>query len=291
MELGGLASGNGARTTGSPYRSPASRTGLKWFCAVSATTLDFKSSDLRNLIRVAVYSAMQDTSLRPHVIYDGHEDSYTEELRVLGATIVFRRSALYDALEQHAGGFKDWLQVMSGAFLRFEVPDIETTEQFVLYTDCDVLFLRDPDFGHDKPEIFAATSQSSTNPAEDMNSGVMLINVPNMRKILPELLDFARRSLHLGLDQEILRSFFFTKYLVLDRSLNWKPYWGWNAGAQIVHFHGAKPSAARRFLQTGERPDDPNWADLLGRSQEGYEAYTRLWYFHYEAMEARRRSA
>jgi len=272
-------------------RSQIARDGLKWFCAVSASTLDFSRGDLRDLIRIAIYSAMQNTSLRPHVIYDGPEDSYTEELRELGATIVFRRSALYDALEEHAGEFKDWLQVMAGAFLRFEVPTIETTEQFVLYTDCDVLFLHNPDFGREKPEVFAATSQSSTNPAEDMNSGVMLINVPNMRKILPDLLNFSRRSLHLGLDQEILRSFFHTRYLVLDRSLNWKPYWGWNPRAQIVHFHGAKPSAARRFLQAGELPDDLNWADLLGRSREGYEAYTRMWYFYFEAMEARRRSA
>jgi len=262
------------------------RDGLKWYCAVAASTLDFADSDLRNLIRVAVFSALRNTRLRPHVIYDGTDDWFTAELRRMGATIIFRRSVLYDALEQHAGQFHNWLQVMSGAFLRFEVPLVETQEQFALYTDCDVLFLRDPYFGRERPLVFAATSQFSTNPAEDMNSGVMLINIPNMRRILPDLIDFSRRSLHLGLDQEILRAYFQANYLPLERSLNWKPYWGWSAGAQIVHFHGAKPAAARHFLVNGELPKDKAWADLLGLSREGYETYTRLWYLYFEAMRA-----
>jgi lipopolysaccharide biosynthesis glycosyltransferase len=265
---------------------PLPRDGLKWYCAVAAKTLDFVDSDLRNLIRVAVFSALRNTRLRPHVIYDGADDWFTAELRCMGAKVIFRRSALFDALEQHAGQFHNWLHVMSGAFLRFEVPVVETQEQFALYTDCDVLFLRDPYFGRDLPEMFAATSQFSTDPAEDMNSGVMLINVPNMRRILPDLLDFSRRSLHLGLDQEILRAYFQANYLPLDRSLNWKPYWGWGAGAQNVHFHGPKPAAARKYLMHGELPKDTVWAGLLGQSREGYEAYTRLYYLYFEAMHA-----
>jgi lipopolysaccharide biosynthesis glycosyltransferase len=272
-----------------PDRAPSStagtRNGLKWFCAVSAATLDFyKDYNLRDLIRVAIFSAILNTRLRPHVIYDGQEDAYTDELRQLGAVVILHRTPLYDAFEGHAGENWMWRHVMAGAFLRFEIPVLETQEQFVLYTDCDVLFLRDPRFGRQAPAVFGATSQVSTDPRQDMNSGVMLVNVQNMGKLLPHLNEFTRRSLHLGLDQEILRAFFGSNYQVLDRSLNWKPYWGWDAKAQIIHFHGPKPAACRAYLSHGTLPDNETWAQMLRGDRAGYEAYTRLWYQYSEQL-------
>jgi lipopolysaccharide biosynthesis glycosyltransferase len=269
-----------------PFRWPTpERKGLKWFCAVSAATLDFYNGyNMRDLIRVAIFSAIRNTALRPHVIYDGSHDAFTEELKRLGATVITHRSPLDDAFIAHAGENWMWRHVMAGAFLRFEIPIIERQEEFVLYTDCDVLFLRDPQFGTQLPLVFGATSQVSTDPAQDMNSGVMLINVPNMGKVLPRLNEFARKSLHLGLDQEVLRAFFGTNYLVLDRSLNWKPYWGWDPRAQIVHFHGPKPGACREYLMHGTTPDNETWAQMLRGDRTGYEPYTRLWYQYLEQL-------
>ena len=239
---------------------------------------------MRDLIRVAIASAMQNTRLRPHVILDGEDDAFSRELQQLGAVVIQHRTPLYDAFEEHAGDNWMWRHVMAGAFLRFEIPVLAPQEQLVLYTDCDVLFLRDPHFGPHVPLVFGATSQVSTDPRQDMNSGVMLINVPNMGKMLPHLNDFTRRSLHLGLDQEVLRAFFGGDYHALDRSLNWKPYWGWNADAQIIHFHGPKPAACREYLRQGKRPANETWAELLGRDREGYLAYTRLWYRYHEQL-------
>lgn len=259
---------------------------MKWFCAVCATTLDFYDDyDLRDVIRVALRSALRNTSLQPHVIYDGPENGFTAELRRMGATVIFRRTSLYDALADHIRDNWMWLQVACGAFLRFEVPLVETKDEIALYTDCDVLFLREPDFGPQPPVLFAATSQFSTNPAEDMNSGVMLMNLPNMRRLMPQLMDFSRQMLHLGLDQEVLRAFFQDHYLTLDRTLNWKPYWGWNPGAQIVHFHGPKPAAVRKYLVDGTLPANQGWADLLTGERTGaYQAYARLWYLYRDSM-------
>ena len=35
---------------------------------------------------------------------------------------------------------------------------------------------------------------------------------------------------------------------LLPDELNWKPYWGLNSNAEIVHFHGPKPSLVLEFL-------------------------------------------
>ena len=82
----------------------------------------------------------------------------------------------------------------------------------------------------------------------------------------------------------MLRAFFGDNYTALSRTLNWKPYWGWNPEAEIVHFHGPKPVAIRNFLAEGLLPSDPNWAFLLQSDRTGLEAYTRLWYFYHERV-------
>ena len=98
------------------------RDGLKWFCAVSAATLDYGDYEFRDLIRVAIGTALANTDLRPHLIYDGPDDAFCAELRAKGATVVCHRSVLYDAFERHAGDNPPWLAVMAGAFLRFDLP-------------------------------------------------------------------------------------------------------------------------------------------------------------------------
>ena len=146
------------------------RRDLKWYCAINAETLDCDGYEWRDLIRVGIISALRNTHLRPHLIYDGPEDDFLGEIRQLGATVIRQKTSLYTALHERYHDRPQWLAAVSGAFLRFEIPQIEMTDQFVLYTDSDVLFLRDPQFGDTDPAIFGATSQFSHNPAEDMNS-------------------------------------------------------------------------------------------------------------------------
>ena len=155
----------------------------------------------------------------------------------------------------------------------------------VLYTDCDVMFLRQPVFPG-RPVLFAATTEFSDDPS-DLNSGVMVMNLVSLRQVLDRLQEFTRSCLHLGLDQEILKAFFGPHYVVLDKVLNWRPYWGFNPAAQILHFHGPKPAVARRFAIDGALPaHNSTWSDLLQCSPSGYEAYARQWYLFRERFGA-----
>lgn len=201
------------------------------------------------MIRVAVQSAKQNTKLRPNLLYDGKENSFVAELRSVGVNVIHRRVSFYDALEHHGANEPNYLSIASGAFLRFEMSLIDDND-FALYTDCDVLFRSHPDFySASKPQFFSTSSQMSLDPTKDMNSGVMLVNVSAMRADYSTLIDFTRHNLSLGFDQEILQVFYEGRYQPMDRSLNWKPYWGINSSAQIVHFHGPKPGAARHMAE------------------------------------------
>jgi hypothetical protein len=212
------------------------------------------------------------------MIYDGEESAFTQELRDRGVEVIFHRSTLYGAFQNHRPGDDDYLRIASGAFLRFDIPLIETSEEFVIYTDCDVIFRAAPNFfTASRPDYFSATSQFEKNADRDMNSGVMLINVPAMRSINPDLVEFTLKNLNVGLDQEILRIFFESRYTAMDMSLNWKPYWGVNLAAQIVHFHGPKPSRVDGLNEETVSRWTAGWRDLYARSPEGYAEYFKLW--------------
>ena len=64
----------------------------------------------------------------------------------------------------------------------------------------------------------------------------------------------------------------------LSPDLNWKPFWGLNERASIVHFHGPKPRMARRLGATGgEAPAQPSMKALWSRSPPAYAAYSEQW--------------
>jgi hypothetical protein len=251
---------------------------MNWYFAISESSLDRPGHDWRNMIRVAVHSAMNNTQLVPHMIFDGPENDLTRELSLLGVKVIFHRVSIYDSLMKYGKNIPDYLPIASGAFLRFDIPFIEMTAKYVLYTDCDVLFLTNPDFGNAaEPLFFAATAQAARDPLVDMNSGVMLINVEAMRAISSELISFTKKNLHLGLDQEILREYSHGKYTPMDLVLNWKPYWGVNPAAQIIHFHGPKPTLSNNFILTVIAEMDPIWKSLYSNDPVGYAVYNRLW--------------
>jgi hypothetical protein len=51
--------------------------------------------------------------------------------------------------------------------------------------------------------------------------------------------------------------------------LNWKPYWGENAQAKIIHFHGPKPFQ-RDYL-------DSHWPELKGLTGGAFVTEVERW--------------
>ncbi len=237
---------------------------LKWFMGLNANSN--VSHYYADMIRVAVITAQAYTSLHPHVVYDGPPCDLTEWLQRNGAVVIHWRSSLYD----HFGplsektGLKDYAMYGPGIYLRAELPTLceklGWTDEYILYTDTDVMFL--PGFslgslGLGFKEPIAVGPESDPKNYEIFNTGVMVMNLPKVRaeeeafkkRLLADLPTGPERAW----DQYSYQQHFAGRIHKLTPELNWKPYWGKNADAGILHFHGPKPFS-RTMLKYGGSP-------------------------------------
>ncbi|MDD2878778.1 MAG: methyltransferase domain-containing protein [Acidiphilium sp.] len=247
---------------------------MKWFfCWCQAT--DFRDDhNWKDLIRASVISARQNTTLEPYLIYDGEETEFIDEIRGYGVTIIFHKITFNKEVIDHQPENFGYQVIARGAFLRFEIPILcDSPDDYVLYTDADVLFLKDPDFSGFKPELIAAAPQFDRGKKVDMNSGVMLINLQKFKEIYNELIEFTKNNLDVGLDQEILRVFIGNNYMLLPDHFNWKPYWGVNPEATILHWHGPKPEVIKQLRSQKINATHQSWTPLLEKNPEAYDYY------------------
>jgi hypothetical protein len=229
---------------------------MKWFFALNEYGNEFE--EYCKLLKVAVCSAQENTSLEPVFLYDGQSNHLTSWIDARGIRIIHCRSMMYEKLEafSRSQSNNDFLSIGGGAFLRTEIPKItldhSMPDKFVLYTDLDVMFLSDvvQDFSLLHPKYFAVAPESKITNYKKMNSGVMIMNLSSLRKVDKQF----RRYLLENADDLFIRSWDQTAYQIFFRGLfgtfkwnklspvyNWKPYWGQNDSAKIIHFHGPKP--------------------------------------------------
>ncbi len=225
---------------------------MRWFFALNEASTSFW--EYANLVQVAVHSARQNTSLEPVCLYDGTDNLLTAWLEEAGVKIIRRRTFLQEWVT-------DLPPIPRGAYLRLEIPEVcqeqGWDDAFVLYTDCDVVFRQDPApiLRQLRPEFFAAAPESDPSDFRNFNSGVMWIHVAGLAAEQESL----RRTIKTHLseavappyDQAALQQHFGDRTDRLPVELNWKPYWGANPDAAIVHFHGPKP--AQKYLAINRR--------------------------------------
>ena len=127
---------------------------MKWYFAMSESSLSRGEHDWPGLIKTAVKSALVNTTLNPHLLYDGQPNELTKDLEKLGVKIVPHRVCFFDELESYGrrtSRHESWIGIASGAFLRLDIPLLEREDDLVLYTDTDVIFLSEPDFYRTEP--------------------------------------------------------------------------------------------------------------------------------------------
>jgi hypothetical protein len=245
---------------------------MKWYFCINQEALE-KYADL---IRIAVRSCRANTSLEPHLIYDGGRAPALDWLQDQGVAIHPCRTALWPDILAHPEGPGYRHRIAAGAFLRLEVTRIEQIDEVVLYTDVDVFFQRDVAFDGPVPRFIAAGPEHQPDDWTYFNSGVLLLNVGALQRSYAGLLDLARRRLAIphGYDQLVYNEFFKGRWDRLPITHNWKPYWGINAVASIIHFHGPKPDAIR-FLLEGGQPVVVHdiWRELFERNRDSYAYY------------------
>ena len=84
---------------------------MKWYFACNS-----ESKEYEPLIKVAVLSAIKNTTLEPHFIFDGKPNALTQWLEEKDVKVIYHKSNLYPILEKKYKGNE--LKISYGAYLR-----------------------------------------------------------------------------------------------------------------------------------------------------------------------------
>lgn len=243
---------------------------MKWYFACSSESVYFFP-----LIKAAVNSALVNTTLKPCFIYDGEPNELTQWLESHKVEVIFHKLSFEACIKKHFN--VNDRHIPLGAYLRCDIPIIEKEDEVVLYTDCDVLFLKDiKETNIQKPEFFSCSSQFNKNDFVDFNTGVMFMNVKQLAKSHSKFVKYIEKNINKFsvFDQSAYQSFYGRKNTPLDVKYNHKPYWGIDDDAFILHFHGPKPldfstdKALKEFRLS--------YYVLYKKNIEGYQYYLKL---------------
>lgn len=276
---------------------------MKWFMASNEASLN--DPQFFDQIICAVVSAKTNTTLQPFLIYDGNHNSKTELIASLGVTILNHRLSFYSELEKYLleNQFdKRIINVRSGAFLRYEIPQAlerhGIEDEFIFYSDCDVLFLKDLELTNYRPKYLAACghkiggyTRMKIGGEWHFNSGILLMNVNAVYQERNSFVNFIKKNglssrrgripfmqknLYLS-DQVTINLYYKNKINRLPLEYNWHPSKGVNPGARIVHFNGLKWTQWKDYTSgdLGETKIE-KYRSLVDSSPEGYEHYSGI---------------
>jgi len=210
-----------------------------------------------DLLTVALKSARLNTSLDLVVLYDGPKEHHIYEVLKSYHVIIIERSFSHfdclsktfspDILLSKTGKSSIDLKKLSGTFMRLDIPFIENEDDYVLYTDVDVIFNKDiKEIDLSKPKVVSAGPEVSKDFREGdiFNAGILYMNVKAMREKCEEIFSLLEQGIPNKtnlFDQGYINEVCENEFDFLPLEYNWKPYWGLNDNARIIHFHGIKP--------------------------------------------------
>jgi hypothetical protein len=246
---------------------------MKWYFALSQATA--QTYDLH--VRAAVLSARKNTSLSPNFLYDGKPDVLCAWLRQQGVNVVYASVPYWKKMDgAKARGYCP--DIARGAFLRTEIPSIDPTDDIILYTDCDVIFLKEPVYEGPPIRCFAVAPETDIHDysVHGINTGVMLMNLATLRKAQQSFREYIIGNFESfnAYDQGAYRIYYNGLWERLPPEMNWKPYWGFSEDARIIHFHGPKYDHVLSLL-SGDR----SWwryEALFHANEAAYRRYVEL---------------
>jgi hypothetical protein len=256
---------------------------MQWFFAYSGNAAAWYDE----MIRVAVISAQENTSLEAHCIYDAESSHLTNWLQSRGvrmhrAKVPFRDELFSDSVIQANAGTGYLPANASGHYLRLLVPQF-ARDEVVLYTDCDVMFLNEPELP--PCAMIGAVNEldGTARPlATTFNSGVLGINVSAFDREREAFIQHCRdrhffnREPH-SYDQVFLNQYFSTRWTTLPPKMNWRPWQGIAfRPPPIVHFHGPKPTRIREILAGNAYSEERGMEHYVRTGIDAYPHYIGL---------------
>lgn len=259
-------------------------------CYICLTDSVVDRSDYFDMLKVALISARRNTSLRLVCLYDGQiNDPIYNLLSEFDVEIIIHELPYKQELMEIYP--REWMlkelgkeieyNRIFGTFMRMEIPIVETEEEYVLYSDLDVIFYNDillEDLP--KPAYLAAAPEfeREVEKMEYFNAGILLMNIQGMKlkywKFIELMKNRGRNKIGL-FDQGYLNELCFEDMEILPIEYNWKPYWGINEKAKLIHFHGMKPNS--NLKEAGFVTDNSFFRIVFENNEYGYAGY--VYYF------------
>jgi len=244
---------------------------IPWVFAVRG-----KNKMYDEMMKVAVQSALQETSLLPYVMVHPDEAKYDRVtwLRSKGVQVCVHRPKweprLLEILHHSTDSARKASHLYSvpemvlGTFFRLDIAVLPELLQFehVLYTDTDVLFNNDITDMQGEGLTLPSTIQLAieTPNLAVLNAGVFFASMRFLRKTHSGLIQalLSSESIDYGSygpgDQGLLNMYYEkelkTVGLLSEKLFNAKAYSATNQ-ARIVHFHGPKPSDYEEAVRQG----------------------------------------
>lgn len=269
-------------------------------CYICLTDSIITRNDYFDLLKVTLISAKKKTSLHIVCLYDGKvNDPVYNLLKEFDAEIIIHQLPYKKELMEiyprewmlkNLGKEIDYNRIF-GTFMRMEIPMVEKEEEYVLYADIDVIFNSDillEELPH--PTYLAAAPEFDRN-IENMNyfnAGVLVMNIQGMKIKYEEFIrKMKKRERNVSglFDQGYLNELCFSDMELLPLEYNWKPYWGINKKAKLIHFHGMKPSS--NLNEAGFVTDNSFFRIVFDANKDGYAGYVYYFTQFYEYLNRR----
>lgn len=219
---------------------------LKWIFSYAVGSLE----EVFDHVKVAVMSAKLNTDLVPYCLTNG-DDQVTEWLRLNNVHVIMQKLKWNKHLEKIQSNTT--AEAAYQLLARIDFPIHGWMDEYILYTDTDVMFLSDVKLQHfgKNPKYFMCGPETGR-----CDSGVMLFNVLNMINSYAEFSTFILKNptgREFKNGQSALFEYYADKFSSsLPKHLNWKPYWSdWKKNrkaVRIVHMHGRKISDFEHVL-------------------------------------------
>jgi hypothetical protein len=219
--------------------------------------------DIALHMKLAILSARKYSTLKLSLLYTGDRNAFTAWLEDQGVQIIDSQLPYLNVIEElTAAGLYTTNTV--GHWLRTNVCTTERYDDYVFYTDVDVMFMQTPQLNTIRPRFFAAAPEFDKDSWNYFNAGVMVLRPRGLREEYPAfeqfLIENIRSKTYAFHDQIAYNQFYKGRWDRLPLELNWKPYWGVNKDAVLLHFHGPKVGAMRAIVD-----DRWNWESNHGK--------------------------
>lgn len=215
---------------------------MKWYAAISS----YSSPDYLEMLEIAIVTCKINTKFSINLICDKKWDEVEKLKDRYGINVIYYGGEVFTTFIKKFQHDKR-LTGIAGTYLRADIPLIEEKDEFVLYTDADVIFgnPNNSKLSISAPEYFAAAPEFDINDWSYFNAGSMLMNVKNLKNDYKRFADFVipnfQTLFNHAHDQGAYNHLYKGKWNRLPPEYNWKPNWGINKNAVVVHFHGPKP--------------------------------------------------